>query len=304
MAPQTGIQNPRAVAELAERYTEPRRSSDRSKVAGSGRCRERELAADRFFDLIFRPIVVSGEIGDRLARLVAVRDHEGGNTRPGERRPSDHRGRRRRSSRGRRPSPRRSAVGPDQEDRRLGGERGEDRRLERAPPGDAESAKDGPGSGCGWCFGHGRLLTSRRHPEARGLRAGHFVAPSGHSRPPGPHLPNPERRSRHRVRKGTLGCPPRLPGPPRSRRPSPDVDRDSSSCSSLSRSRFRRKTAPHDPSKSGYRENDSCSPAAIRVDRRLFVAAVDLRGRGAAAYCPRRERAAGAGLASGIGGRR
>jgi hypothetical protein len=73
----------------------------------------------------------------------------------------------------------RAAVGADQENRGLGRERGEDGRLEGAPPGDAERAEDPPGSGGDSGAGHGRLLTSRRHPEARGLRAGHFVAAAG-----------------------------------------------------------------------------------------------------------------------------
>src|SRR5262245_2063787 len=43
-----------------------------------------------------------------------------------------------------------------------------------------------------------------------------------HPSRPRPHLPNP--MTTHRVRKGTLGCPPRLPEPPPEEQPSPDVD--------------------------------------------------------------------------------
>ena len=55
--------------------TLPRARSTKN-VGGSGRGRERELAADRFLDLLFGLIVVSGEFGDRLTRLVAICDHE------------------------------------------------------------------------------------------------------------------------------------------------------------------------------------------------------------------------------------
>ncbi len=58
-------------------------------VGASGSRRELELVADCFFDLCFGSIVVPGEVGDRLARLVAVRDHEGGDARTRQDRASE-----------------------------------------------------------------------------------------------------------------------------------------------------------------------------------------------------------------------
>jgi hypothetical protein len=58
------------------------RARSMKNVGDSGCGGELELAADRFFDLFFRPIVVSGEISDPVARLVAISDYEGGNPGP------------------------------------------------------------------------------------------------------------------------------------------------------------------------------------------------------------------------------
>src|ERR687892_544195 len=53
------------------------RPSDRSmkNTRGSGGFRRLELAADRFLDVERVLAIVIGEISDRLARLVPVRDH-------------------------------------------------------------------------------------------------------------------------------------------------------------------------------------------------------------------------------------
>ena len=100
----------------------------------------------------------------------------------------------------------RGPVRPDEEDRRLGGERREDRGLERVPAGDAERAEEAGG-------GHWASSPLEEDTRKRGSSAPDTSLPRSASPPPGPHLANPRALSRLRVRKGTLGCPPRLPGP-------------------------------------------------------------------------------------------
>jgi len=95
-----------------------------------------------------------------------------------------------------------------------GGERGEDRRLERIPAGDPESAQEPAGAGSA-----GVSVMASSHLEKtpgsaglRAFRAGTLRCPFRPLQAAGATSREPGAPSRRRVRKGTLGCPPRLPG--------------------------------------------------------------------------------------------
>ena len=94
----------------------------------------------------------------------------------------------------------------------------------RAPRGSRARAR--PNRRCrgraGSWFGLGRLYLENT-PEARGFRAGHFVAPDGPLQAFGATSPGPAASFASSGPEGTLGCRPGCRGLS-SRRPSPDVD--------------------------------------------------------------------------------
>ena len=126
----------------------------------------------------------------------------------------------------------RGAVGADQEDRRLGGEGGQDGRLEGVPPGDTEGAEQSrslPGGLPTWCgSSHGRLLLLEKTPGSAGpprrtLRCPDLgLTAAGTTSPfPGAPCAAGSGKAPWDVRPGCRGRPPG--------RPTPDVEFQSTS---------------------------------------------------------------------------